>query len=83
MEEDWRLFGKGDYFKDMVLHWDKWVKPKPTWDHDHCEFCNDMFAEESLIPEVLHEGYTNENNYHWICKQCFADFKDRFNWIVK
>ena len=25
---------------------------------------------------------TADDDYHWVCEQCFADFRDRFNWTV-
>ena len=53
----------------------------PTWDHDHCAFCQAKFMVED-IPDVLHEGYATADDYHWICDICFGDFKDRFRWIV-
>ena len=28
------------------------------------------------LSDALHEGYTTENNYYWICGKCFEDFKD-------
>jgi hypothetical protein len=29
------------------------------------------------------EGYVTEDNRHWICPPCFADFRDKFRWTVK
>ncbi|MDT7806778.1 MAG: hypothetical protein QOJ70_591 [Acidobacteriota bacterium] len=37
---------------------------------------------EEDYPDVLHEGYATEDNYRWICEQCFKDFKDLFEWKV-
>jgi hypothetical protein len=33
-------------------------------------------------PDVLHQGYTTTDDYHWICETCFGDFKHLFEWIV-
>jgi hypothetical protein len=30
----------------------------------------------------LQEGYATEDNYRWICEECFEDFKDLFDWKV-
>lgn len=28
-------------------------------------------------------GYvTADDAYHWLCEQCFADFREKFNWTV-
>jgi hypothetical protein len=33
-------------------------------------------------PEALHEGYCTLDDYHWICSECFHDFKELFGWRV-
>jgi hypothetical protein len=80
-ESDWRLMGKEKYLQDRTFVWKKYVPPSAKWDHDHCEFCLRKFTVQEL-PDSLHEGYTTEDNYHWICAECFADFRQRFNWKV-
>lgn len=52
----------------------------PDWDHDNCDFCSAKFSDS--IPGCLTEGWTTTDNYHWICDQCFADFKDYFKWKI-
>ena len=34
-------------------------------------------------PNVLHEGYTTTDDYHWICEPCFEDFREQFKWTVR
>lgn len=80
--DDWRLTGQERYLLGAKLHWSRWTRPKVEWDHDHCEFCWAKFMEEDL-PEMLHFGYTTPNRYRWICKECFEDFKDHFQWQVE
>jgi hypothetical protein len=79
--DDWRLQGQEEYLKDISLSWKKYTRYSESWEHDHCEFCWAKFMEEDL-PDVLHAGYATEDNYRWICEQCFEDFKDMFNWKV-
>lgn len=76
---DWRLHGQENYLKGVNLVWRKWVRPKPTWDHDHCEFC---WASFSDLGDNLREGYSANDNYNWICEKCFEDFKEMFEWAV-
>ena len=76
-ENDWRLNGQEEYLKDKTLYFRKWTRRKETWDHDHCEFC---WATISNYTCDLQEAYTTEDNYHWICPECFHDFKDLFGW---
>ena len=84
-DDDWRLQGQQRYLMGALLHWERWSRPRPGWDHDHCEFCWAKFLEEDLpeFPDILHAGYTTEDLYRWICEQCFEDFKDRFQWRVE
>lgn len=76
---DWRLQGQEEYLKGVSLTLKKYTKYREDWDHDHCEFCSEKFMEEGN-PDCLHEGYATSDNYRWICKQCFDDFKEMFSW---
>lgn len=79
-KDDWRLLrGQEDYLLGVTLYWKKWKAPSAVWDHDHCEFCWEKFSEST---DTLHEGYTTEDGKHWICPECFSDFKDMFRWSV-
>lgn len=33
-------------------------------------------------PEILREGYSTPDGYHWICETCFRDFVELFEWKV-
>lgn len=33
-------------------------------------------------PDVLHEGYCNEDRYCWICENCFGAFREGFGWTL-
>jgi len=80
-KDEWRLHGQEKYLKGVTLYWRTYTRYSDTWDHDHCAFCWAEFMVEDYS-DVLHEGYTTEENYHWICKQCFEDFKDMFAWKI-
>ena len=80
-KNDWRLQGQEKYLKGVTLYLKKYIKCCNTWDHDHCEFCWAKFSLEDS-PDDLDEGYATQDNYHWICKRCFGDFKDIFQWKV-
>ena len=65
---------------------------REDWDHDHCAFCQRRLVEKgtpSDDPEAQTVGYAapgrgpqGEDDYHWVCDECFADFRDRFEWTV-
>lgn len=46
--------------------------------HQHCAFCWD----KALTYENC-EFYCTKDMYHWICAECFHDFKEKFNWQEK
>jgi hypothetical protein len=82
-EKDWRLGGQERYLQGVILVHRKYRQyPKNlNWDHDHCSFCWATFTM-SDIPDAHHQGYATEDDYHWVCEQCFEDFKDIFEWEV-
>ena len=80
-DDDWRLMGQEKYLKGVTLSFQTYRCLRPDWDHDHCAFCSAKFMEADL-PDILREGYTAENQYHWVCPTCFDDFKDRFEWVL-
>jgi hypothetical protein len=76
---DWRLNGQELYLKHVDLHWGAYEPPSEEWDHDHCEFCWGEFATQG---GDFTEGYTTKDQYHWICEDCYKDFKSIFDWKI-
>ena len=76
---DWRLQNQDKYLKGVRLHWSEYRKFREGWEHDHCEFCSRKFSETG---GELSSGYTTEDRYHWVCSQCFEDFKTLFEWVL-
>ena len=77
---DWRLQGQEKYLLAETLTIKKYADRKTTTDHDHCEFCSAKFSV--TIQDCLRSGYTTTDNYHWICENCFNDFKELFKWTI-
>ena len=67
-----------------TLRWRQWWPCREGWDHDHCAFCQVDIADFDGTPEhpVERAGFVTEDDYHWVCKSCFDDFRERFNWTV-
>lgn len=83
-EEDWRLFrGQIEYMKGITLVRRRYRQygPNPTWDHDHCEFCWAKLMVHPY-PDTLQIGYATEDDYTWVCPECFAEFRTQFDWTV-
>ena len=79
-KKDWRLLNQQEYLHKAKLKKSKYVKPSEKWDHDHCAFCFDKFSSQS---EDLQQGYCTLDSKHWICEECFNDFKEMFEFEVK
>jgi hypothetical protein len=76
-QNDWRRQGQERYLKGQHLTLKKYTKYSEDWEHDHCEFCNTKFMEGT---GDLPEGWVTDDNYHWICMQCYKDFCDEYEW---
>ncbi len=83
-DDDWRLNGQEQDLLGVTLIRRAYrrYRDNPEWDHDHCQFCWAKFMVDDE-PGVLHEGYSTEDEYRWVCETCVADFKDRFRWTLK
>jgi hypothetical protein len=82
-ESDWRWSNGGEYLVGLTFYQRRWTMTRPEWDHDHCELCFAKFmAEDAVDAEILHDGYATEDQYRWLCEQCFADFRDHFRWSI-
>jgi hypothetical protein len=81
-DDDWRLGKQARYLLGAVLHWSSYRAPSLDWDHDHCAFCWAKFME-GTHPDTLQAGYATDDEYHWICSNCFEDFRDRFKFQLR
>ncbi len=81
-ENDWRLTNQLSYLKGAALAWRAYSPSSETWEHDHCVFCWIKFMPGNQ-PGVLREGYATPDQYRWVCKTCFDDFRDLFEWQVQ
>jgi hypothetical protein len=82
-DDDPRLNGQERFLQGAILRWSLYTQPSETWDHDHCEFCWSRFAEQRAgYQDAQQYGFTTDDRFRWICKTCFDDFKDRFEWGV-
>jgi hypothetical protein len=75
--DDWRRQGQEKLLSGVKLIYQKYKPFRKDWEHDHCEFCGIKF---SLDQNDINEGYATEDGYHWVCEECYNDFKDEFNW---
>jgi hypothetical protein len=76
--EEWFLRHE-KYLTGITLVRRHWSQTRENWDHDHCEFCWKTFSDWS---GALHEGWTDPEEYWWICDDCFSKFHERFRWVT-
>ena len=97
-QDDWRLTWQQEDLQHAALAWQRYRVWSETWEHDHCAFCWDKFMDPDVSeehrrfvdehPDVRTEGYaTTAEHPHgarcrWVCKPCFDDFADLFEWRV-
>lgn len=77
--DDWRRQGQEKFLRKATLVFRQYNPNSAAWEHDHCEFCGSRF---SLMDGDLNAGYSTIDGYHWICTQCYNDFKEEFEWRV-
>ena len=75
--DDWRRRGQERYLRGAKLVVRAYRPYSPGWEHDHCVFCWTKF---SCRGDDLKQGYSTEDGCHWICAQCFGDFREEFGW---
>ena len=73
-KNDWRLTNQMSYLFEKPLFHVAYEPYRPGWEHDHCDFCTDTIDAQTGL------AYCTMDKYHWICSECFKDFKDMFNW---
>lgn len=77
MSNDWRLTNQMNYLYRKVLKKQAFKVYRDGWEHEHCEFCSKRIDKNTKV------AYSSENNYYWICKKCYEDFKNLFEWTVQ
>ena len=82
LQDNWRLFGQDQYLNGLELSFQRYSHSGNSPLADHCEFCSREFHESGTGPDVLTEGYASRNGFRWICRTCFDDFQDEFQWRV-
>jgi hypothetical protein len=62
----------------------RWRPSRPGWDHDHCEFCSGEISDRPIDDHTQFNAawVTADDEDHWVCPQCFDDFRDRFGWSI-
>lgn len=76
-QNDWRLTNQMNYLYQKTLTLIPFTPDREGWEHEHCAFCSER------IETGGQKAYATLDRYHWICQDCFNDFKEQFQWSVK
>ncbi|MBR2404702.1 MAG: hypothetical protein IKA95_03495 [Clostridia bacterium] len=76
MKTDWRLTNQKEYLFGKTLLKGSFKVYREGWEHEHCAFCSERIDSSTTM------AYSTEDHYHWICEDCFNDFKKMFEWVV-
>ena len=79
-KDDPRVTSQERFIQGATFERRAWSSQKPDWDHDHCEFCWVHFGDHvfSDDADTQLEGWRTPDGDHWVCRTCFADFRDAF-----
>jgi hypothetical protein len=82
--QDWRLTGQERHLTGARVRRLEYRPSSETWDHDHCEFCRQKVMVRNSIDGAGADtvGWQTEDEYRWICDECFADFHERFGFVA-
>lgn len=74
MNNDWCITNQKNYLFKKNLKKGPFKPYREGWEHQHCAFCSERIDSSTNV------AYSTEDGYHWICKECFRDFKTMFEW---
>lgn len=75
---DWRVTNQMNYLFRARLIKTTFSESSHS-NHEHCEFC---FAKFGNAEGLLQSGYCTLDKYHWVCDECYRDFRAQFEWTV-
>ena len=82
---DWRLDGYDGYLNEATFALEKFLTVDNN-DHEHCVFCWQKITDLNIEGSDK-EGYCTKceetGQTQWVCKDCFNEFKNLFNFKVK
>ena len=79
-KEDWRIAGQEGYLMDKALQHRRFCRAICVEDYLQCEFCWDLFDEDSKHPRM---AYFEPIEKVWVCEKCYQDFQKYFHWTVE
>jgi hypothetical protein len=90
VDDDWRLMGQERYLQGAAFVRKPYKRRRASWEHDHCDFCQRKLVQAPTADldsrtegfAAVGRGPEGQDDYYWVCDECFSDFRDRFGWTV-
>lgn len=83
--DDWRLLQYDGFLDGETFSLEKFVSSGDN-DHEHCRFCWQKITDLP-IKDADFEGYrtfsSKTGHELWVCKECFNDFRNMFDFKLK
>jgi hypothetical protein len=80
--DDWRISGQEKYLTGATFSFRAYTPPRDDWDHEHCAFCWSKFCTDKQA-NCSQEGYVTADGKFWVCRECYADFRERFQFVTQ
>ena len=85
VENDWRLDTYDGYLDGATFSLEKFISTD-TNDHEHCVFCWQKITDLPIEGSDAYgycTAWAETGQTQWVCKECFEEFKKKFNFKVK
>jgi hypothetical protein len=81
-EDDLRIAAR---YRGLAFRWERWTRPHPDWDHDHCFFCQACICDSG---ERGHYGHafvlrSRDDSAFWVCRSCFKLVRSLLLWRIE
>jgi hypothetical protein len=72
-------------YSGLAFKWERWRRPHPNWDHDHCFFCKACICDSGKSGHCAHAFVLRhgEDSPFWVCRSCFKLVRSALEWRIE
>jgi hypothetical protein len=72
-------------YSGLAFRWERWTRPHPAWDHDHCFFCKACICDSGQSDHYGHAFVLRhrESSPFWVCRSCFKLVRSALEWRIE
>ena len=81
-EHDLRV---AEAYRGLAFKWQRWARPQPDWDHDHCFFCKACICDSGRSGHYAHAFVVkrDQDSPFWVCRSCFKVVRAALDWRIE